>query len=104
MREMGGSPGRGLYHKAVESEELLGETRERLARLLDFPDPTRIIMTSNSTEALNIALKGYLREGDHVVSTCLEHNAVVRPLWMLEKTRGIEVTTVDSSTYGEIDP
>jgi cysteine desulfurase family protein len=104
MRDMGGSPGRGLYHKAVESEEMLGETRERLARLLDAPDPTRIVMTSNSTEALNIALKGYLRPGDHVVSTCLEHNAVVRPLWMLEKLRGIEVTTVDSTQFGEITP
>jgi cysteine desulfurase family protein len=104
MREMGGSPGRGLYHKAVEAEEMLSETRERIAGLLGAPDPTRIVMTSNSTEALNIALKGYLHQGDHVVSTCLEHNAVVRPLWMLEKTRGIRVTTVESTIYGEIDP
>jgi cysteine desulfurase family protein len=104
MRDMGGSPGRGLYHKAVESEEMLVETRERLARLLGAPDPLRIVMTSNSTEALNIALKGYLRPGDHVVSTCLEHNAVVRPLWMLEKTRGVQVTTVQSSLQGAIDP
>jgi cysteine desulfurase family protein len=104
MREQGGSPGRGLYRKAVEAEEMLNETRERLARLLGAPDPTRIVMTTNSTEALNIALKGWIRPGDHVVSTCLEHNAVVRPLWMLEKTRGVRVTTVQSSLEGAIDP
>jgi cysteine desulfurase family protein len=104
MREQGGSPGRGLYRKAVEAEEMLSETRERLAKLLGAPDPSRIVMTSNSTDALNIALKGYLHPGDHVVSTCLEHNAVVRPLWTLSKSRGVQVTTVESTLEGDIDP
>lgn len=103
MRTQGGSPGRGLYHKAVESEEMLNETRELLARLLRVGDPTRICLTSNSTEALNMALKGYVRPGDHVVSTCLEHNAVVRPLHTLHKQRDVEVTVVQSSIEGELD-
>lgn len=101
MRTQGGSPGRGLYRRAVDAEEMVSDTRERLAALLGAGDPTRIVLTQNSTEALNMALKGYLRPGDHVVSTVLEHNAVVRPLWALEK-RGVRVTTVESSAEGEL--
>jgi cysteine desulfurase family protein len=104
MRTQGGSPGRGLYRKAVESEEMLSETRESIAALLGVADPTRIVLTSNSTEALNTALKGFVRPGDHVVSTVLEHNAVVRPLHSLHKTRDVELTTVESSPLGELDP
>jgi len=104
MRHGGGSPGRGLYPKAVEAEEMLLETRCRLAKLLDVPDPSRIVFSANSTEAINLALKGYLQQGDHVVTTVLEHNAVLRPLHVLERTRGISVTYVDCDDQGRLDP
>ena len=104
MRQGGGSPGRGLYSKAVEAEEMLLETRCKLAKLLDVADPTRIVFSANSTEAINLALKGYLHEGDHVVSTVLEHNAVLRPLHALERSRGISVTYVDCDDQGRLDP
>ena len=104
MRQGGGSPGRGLYAKAVEAEEMLLETRCRLAKLLDVPDPSRIVFSANSTEAINLALKGYLHEGDHVISTVLEHNAVLRPLHALERSRGISVTYVECDDQGRLDP
>jgi cysteine desulfurase family protein len=104
MRRGGGSPGRGLYAKAVEAEEMLLETRCKLATLLDVADPSRIVFSANSTEAINLALKGYLHEGDHVVTTVLEHNAVLRPLHALLRTRGISIAYVDCDVEGRLDP
>ncbi|MBI4509026.1 MAG: aminotransferase class V-fold PLP-dependent enzyme [Deltaproteobacteria bacterium] len=104
MRECGGSPGRGLYAKAVEAEEMISETRQLLAKLLGAPDASRIVLTANSTEALNLALKGYLRAGDHVVTTVLEHNAVLRPLHVLTQARGVTVSYVDCDPLGRVNP
>lgn len=104
MRECGGSPGRGLYPKAVEAAEAMLNTRQLVARLLGVADAQRIVFTANSTEALNLALKGFLRPGDHVVTTVVEHNAVLRPLHVLSRTRGVGVTYVDSDDEGRIDP
>ena len=104
MRKGGGSPSRGGYSKGQESESKLIRLRSRLSSLLGIIDPSRLIFTANATDALNLALKGWLCEGDHVVTTDLEHNAVLRPLWGLRKTRQIDVTIVKSSALGEIDP
>jgi cysteine desulfurase family protein len=78
--------------------------RFKLAQLLGVPDPSRLILTVNSTDALNLALKGLLKENDHVIITDLEHNAVLRPLWGLRRTRKIAVTTIPSNTRGEVNP
>ena len=104
IRKGGGSPARGSYTKAQESERKLVKLRSRLSHLLGITNPSRLIFTCNSTDALNLALKGWLREGDHVIATDLEHNAVLRPLWGLRNTRNIDVTVVRSNAFGIVDP
>lgn len=96
LREVGASPGRGTYARAREAEREVEATREILARLFGMGDPSRIVFSPNATVALNLALKGLLRPGAHVVTSCFEHNAVWRPLKALERTRGISITEVSS--------
>lgn len=104
MRECGGSPGRGLNRKARQADEVVFETRKRLASLFNINDPSRVIFTANCTESLNLAIKGLLRRGDHAVLTDLEHNAMSRPLWKLRETLGLELSVVKTSEEGKLDP
>lgn len=101
---VGASAGRGAYRRAVESGRLLFDTREVVARLFHIADSRRVIFTLNATEALNLALQGLLRPGDHVVTTSMEHNSVVRPLHHLARDRGVEFTQVPCSGEGFLDP
>ena len=103
-RELGASHGRGSYRMAVESGRLLFETRQALAQLFNVPRSERLVFTKNTTEAINIVLKGYLKRGDHVVVSGLEHNAVMRPLAKLRAERGIEWTVVPASVTGRMNP
>src|SRR5580700_8580361 len=86
MRNIGASPSRGSYSRAQEAERKLLRLRSNLAKLLGINNPSRLIFTNNSTDALIMAVKGYLKEGDHVIATNLEHNAVLRPLWCLKES------------------
>ena len=95
MRNLGASPGRGTYRTARKAAEIIYETRELVARLFNIDDTTRIVFTANVTESINLVLKGYLKSGDHVVTTRMEHNAVWRPLKVLEKQRGITISTLE---------
>jgi cysteine desulfurase family protein len=104
QNEIGGSPGRGAHGAAERAAEMVYETRRALARLFSVADPSRIVFTSNATEALNLALLGLLEEGDHVVTTSLEHNSVVRPLKHLVDTRNVLVSYVPLGPRGELDP
>jgi cysteine desulfurase / selenocysteine lyase len=97
------NPGRGAYDAALEAGRVLLRTRRSLARLIGAPDPARIVFALNATHALNLALKGLLWGGGHVVISPLEHNAVVRPLAALAD-RGVEVTRVRCGADGSIDP
>ncbi len=90
---VGGSPGRGSHHLATTADRLIFETRELLAELFNGGHSEQFIFTANATAAINQALFGLLQSGDRVVTTMVEHNAVVRPLRELEK-RGIEVVKV----------
>ena len=92
LREVGANPGRSGHRRAVEAERLIGEARRALASLLGVSDPDRIIFGHNATDGLNIALKGFLRPGDHVVTSDLEHNSITRPLTGLEKKGWITVS------------
>jgi len=103
QREIGGSPGRSGHRLSIEAGRIVHETREVLARLFNVDDPLRIVFTKNATEALNIALIGLLRPGDHVITTGMEHNSVMRPLRFLE-SRGIDLSVVPGSDRGELDP
>jgi cysteine desulfurase family protein len=104
QREVGASAGRGAYRRAVEASRLIFDTREAVARLFGIADSRRVIFTLNATEALNLALRGWLREGDHVVTTSMEHNSVARPLNHLKEERNLEVTYVPCSPEGLLDP
>lgn len=87
----GANPGRGSHAMAVKASRILFQTRKQLAMLFNIKNPNDIVFTHNTTQALNMAIKGLLKEGDHVISTHVEHNSVRRPLASLKQSRRIEV-------------
>ncbi len=91
LERIGASPGRSGYRAAAAAGRILYRTRKALAKLFALPDPGRIIFCANATDALNLALCGLLENGDRVLCGPFAHNAVMRPLRHLEKTRGISV-------------
>ncbi len=97
-----GNAGRGVNDASLGAARTIYEAREKLARLFHAEQPKQIAFTSNSTESLNIAVKGTLVPGDHVITTALDHNSVLRPLYELEKT-GVELTILDSDRLGRIN-
>jgi cysteine desulfurase family protein len=103
QREIGANPGRSGHGRSIDAGRVLYDTREALARLFNVEDPLRIALMKNSTEALNIALLGSLRSGDHVITTAMEHNSVMRPLRHLE-TCGVTVCVIPCAPCGEVDP
>ncbi len=104
LRNIGGNPGRSGHRMALEANRIVFEARELIGELFSIEDSSNIIFTSNATEALNLGIKGVLREGDHVITSSMEHNSVTRPLKSLELTRGIRVTKVRASGEGYINP
>ncbi len=98
-----GNPGRGGYGLAMRAADLVYEARETLAELFAISDPLRICFTSGATEALNLAIKGMLRPGDHAVCSATEHNAVWRPLKKLE-TQGVSLSLAQSGSDGIVPP
>ncbi len=103
MQQTGASPGRGSYGRSLDASRLLLETRELIARMVNAPDSSRIIFTNNATHALNQALHGSLKPGDHVITSSMEHNSLLRPLFRLEK-QGVELDLVKADADGLIDP
>lgn len=103
MQDIGGSPGRSGHRLSIEAARLIFQTREKLAELFNISDPLLIALTKNATEALNIAIFGLLKPGDHVLTSGMEHNSVMRPLRALEK-KGVSVTVVRCSPEGSLDP
>jgi selenocysteine lyase/cysteine desulfurase len=96
LREKGGNPGRGSHSLAVAAKEVVEETRRLVARLINAPEIERAIFTLNCTDALNLGLKGLLRPGDHVITSCIGHNSLVRPLKKLEQ-HGVKTTRLPPS-------
>lgn len=103
MEEAAANPGRGSHRMAVKASRVLYGTRRTLADLFGVKNPNDIALTSNTTEALNLAIKGYLREGDHVIATMIEHNSVRRPLEYLKRTRGVQVDYIPVDEEGQLD-
>ena len=103
QRQSGGSPGRSGHRLSLAAGRIIYGTREALAQLFHCEDPLRIVFAKNATEALNIVFHGLLAPGDQVVTTDMEHNAVMRPLRYWE-TRGVELAIVPCSPRGELDP
>ena len=104
MRVSGAAAGRGVYGEAIAAERLVAQTRSAAARLVGCPEASGVIFTANGTDSLNLALHGLLAAGDHVVTSSIEHNSVLRPLRFLEQHRGVTVTYVGADGEGFIDP
>src|SRR5262249_48378890 len=104
MREEGASPDRGTHAMSVASGSMVEKTRRAAAKLFGIPDLRQIIFTYNCTDAINIALKGWLHSGDHVITTALDHNAIARPLEHLRTHLGVSVTRVPFDSKGLVDP
>ena len=104
LRRDGANPGRGGHQWAVRVEKTLDDTRSLLARFFGMDDYRRVIFTLNGTDSLNMAIKGVVRPGDHVVTSLLEHNSVSRPLKQLESDGIISLTQLPFSQEGFIDP
>lgn len=102
--ENGANPGRSSHRPGASAATAVREARERVSRLLGVPDPDRLAFAPGATHALNQAMWGLLEPGDHVVTTVLEHNSVLRPLTALEEERGIEVTAVEPDARGLVTP
>lgn len=102
MRDVGASPGRSGHRLSIEAGRIIYETREAVAQLFGLDDPLRVIFTLNATEALNLVTGGILHAGDHVITSRMEHNSVMRPLRALEN-KGVELTIVRCSPEGFLD-
>lgn len=103
LNNIGANPGRSGHRLALEAARLVYTAREAVAELFSAPDPLRVVWCANVTEALNLALRGLLRSGHHVITSSMEHNSVMRPLRALERDR-IRVTIVGCSAEGFLDP
>ncbi len=97
-----GNGGRGAHSTALAASRAVYDTRRKLAELFGCKRPDHVIFTSNSTEALNIAIRGLLNPGDHVISTDLEHNSVLRPLYFMEQ-QGVALDFVPANRQGLVD-
>ena len=97
-----GNAGRGANEASLSAARVIYDTRDQLCRLFGAENPKQIAFTANSTESLNIAIKGLLNPGDHVITTMLEHNSVLRPLYEMQE-KGVKLTIVKSNPKGTLD-
>ena len=104
MERIGANPGRGSHTLAASSARVVFDAREALARLLGINDSRHLFWTPNATTGINVVLSGYLRSGDHVVTTSMDHNAVLRPLNRLRSERNLRVSVVQCDQLGRVDP
>jgi len=97
-----GNAGRGVHDASLDASRVIFETRAALAQLFHAQSPMQIAFTANSTQSLNTAICGTLQPGDHAVTTAMEHNSVLRPLYALE-AQGVELTIIPADNRGCID-
>ena len=98
-----GNSARGTHDGSLSASRIIYGTREKLADFFGCPRPDHVIFTCNSTEALNMAICGLLNPGDHVISTDLEHNSVLRPLYRMEAERNVSLSFVPADRQGNLD-
>ncbi len=104
FRDFGVNPGRSGYDMCMETGALVDNTRKMLADFFGGKDPDRLCFGYNSTDALNLIIFGLLQPGDHAISTTVEHNSVLRPLYHQNKLNGVEVDYVPFDAKGFVDP
>jgi cysteine desulfurase / selenocysteine lyase len=103
-RNFGVNPGRSGYDLCMEAGEIVEGTRKLLTKLFNGDDPNRLCFSYNSTDALNLIISGMLKKGDHAITTTIEHNSVLRPLYHLWKFNGVEVDYISFDKNGFVDP
>ena len=103
FREYGANPGRAGHKMAARAGREVYEVREKVAQFFGMEDSSQFIFTSNATHAINLGIRGVLSKGDHVITSALEHNSVIRPLKELEKEGIIELTIVGLTSEGSLD-
>lgn len=103
-RKHGVSPGRSGFDAAIEAEEVVHSTRKMLTELFNGDDPNRLTFSYNASDSLNMILQGLAVKGDHVITTCLEHNSVLRPLYHLNQDKTISLTYIPFDNHGYVDP
>ncbi len=103
MKDYGANPGRSGHKLALKAGRGIYETRDVLSQLFNIKNPMNIVFTMNCTESLNLGLKGLLKKGDHVITTSMEHNSIIRPLKAMGK-EGVSTTVVKADSKGRIDP
>lgn len=99
---VGGNPGRSGHRRSLDAGRILLDTREDLAELFGIQDSLQMVFTKNATEALNMALLGILHAGDHVITSSMEHNSIMRPLRFLE-TQGVQLSVVSCARDGRLN-
>lgn len=102
LERAGGNPGRSGHRLSITAARVVHDTREEIARFFGISDPLRAIFTTNATHAINLALRGILKPEDHVVTSSIEHNSVMRPLRSLEK-QGIRLSIVPCAADSSLD-
>jgi len=103
MKNYAANPGRGSYAMAVKASEKVVDTRKEIAELFNVSNLFNIIFTCSATEGLNIGIKGILKKGDHVITTVMEHNSVLRPINYI-KAKSVECSIVGADKYGFVNP
>lgn len=104
MREYCANPGRGGHALSVKAGMAVTDTREKICKLFNIRETLQLSFTKNATEALNTAIKGIVTPGCHVITTAMEHNSVMRPLKVLERDIGLELSIIKGNGLGEVEP
>ena len=104
MINVGGNSGRGNYVNSIESNKLLYEARETVCNFFGFNSSQNVIFTNNVTTSLNTLIKGLLKCGDHVITSSMEHNSVIRPLFYAKEKLNIELDIINANTRGFVNP
>lgn len=104
MEKIGANPGRAGHRLSLAAGRVVENCRDALAQYLQVSDPSRIVFAKNCTDALNMAIHGFVHAGDHVVTSLLEHNSVLRPLCELARLNVISLSFVTPGPQGRIDP
>lgn len=98
-----GNSGRGVHEDSLKSSEVIFQARHALCQLFNGQQARQIVFTSGATESLNLAIEGLHTGKDHVITTALEHNSVLRPLYRLQEEKGLELTIIPADQLGNLD-